>query len=127
MLALLASLGMSGRVDFLSLPLDWNTHGALGYAFVNLVSPADADHLAARMDGWSHWPVPCGKVCKVSRSDIQGLTAFVARYRNSPLMHEDVPESYRPMLLADGQQIPFPAATKKLKPPRQGTTRMFKN
>merc|ERR1719499_2152746 len=125
MLALLSTLGFGGKFDFLYVPVDFNRHGSLGYAFINLVSSSDAETLVRKLDGFSSWPIPCSKVCKVTRSDMQGLEAHIARYRNSPLMHEDVPETYRPILLAHGQQIPFPAPTKKIKPPRQGSTRMF--
>merc|ERR1719384_1199996 len=104
LLALLARFGFGGKFDFLYVPLDWNTHEGLGYAFINLVSSTDADRLAEAMDGFSDWFTRSSKACKVTRSDIQGLAAHVARYRNSPLMHEVVPESYRPMLFAGGQQ-----------------------
>ena len=33
----------------------------------------------------------------------QGLDAHIERYRNSPVMHEDVPDEYKPM---SGPRIP---------------------
>jgi len=127
MLALLDFLGFNGKFDFLYLPLDWKTHGGVGYAFINLIDGTHAKQLTLMLEGFSRWPVPCSKVCRVSRSELQGLEAFVHRYRNSPLMHEEVPDNYRPMLFADGQRVAFPPPTKKIKPPRQGNVRMFKS
>jgi len=56
---------------------------------------------------------------------LQGLEANIERYRNSPTMHELVPDAYRPMLFVNGQQVAFPAPTKKIKPPRKGTQRLL--
>jgi len=45
----------------------------------------------------------------------QGLNENIARYRNSPLMSEDVPAFYKPVLLEDGVRSPFPEPTKQLR------------
>merc|ERR1719384_1088623 len=101
--------------------MDFRTHAAMGYAFVNCVTPSAAEHLWRCLDGFCKWTLPTSKVCKVSWSDPhQGLDAHVKRYRNSPLMHESVPDSYRPVLFSHGVRVPFPPPTKRVKPPRQG-------
>lgn len=126
LLALLTVHGFARSFDFLYLPIDFTTHGALGYAFVNLVTQADAERLSQSLDGFSSWTVPSSKVCRVSWSQpLQGFEAHVARYRNSPLMHESVPDGYRPMLFCSGERVPFPAPTKRIKPPRKGAQRML--
>lgn len=123
---LLISQGFAGRFDFLYLPIDFKTHAALGYAFVNMLAPTDAEELSRSLVGFTGWSVPCGKVCRVSWSQpLQGLEAHIARYRNSPLMHEAVPDQYRPMLLCGGVPVPLPPPTKTIKPPRKGTQRML--
>lgn len=48
----------------------------------------------------------------------QGLEAHVERYRNSPVMHEDVPDTFKPVLFANGVRISFPLPTRKLRAPR---------
>jgi len=49
----------------------------------------------------------------VSISDLQGLEEHINRYRESPVMHDAVPESYKPKLLAvDGTLRDFPAPRK---------------
>mmetsp|Transcript_100101 Transcript_100101/g.250927 ORF Transcript_100101/g.250927 Transcript_100101/m.250927 type:complete len:372 (-) Transcript_100101:261-1376(-) len=118
--------GFAGKYDFLYLPIDFRTHAALGYTFINLVSPEEAERLRKFFDGFSKWALPSSKVCSATWSHPhQGYEAHVQRYRNSPLMHEAVPDAYRPILFTDGVRVPFPPPTKKIKPPRQGTERML--
>lgn len=126
LLELIDSEGFQGKYDFLYLPIDFRTHAALGYAFVNFVASADAEKFHNRMDGFSRWMLPSNKVCCVGWSHPhQGLDSNVQRYRNSPLMHEAVPDEYRPIIFKAGERVPFPPPTKKVKPPRQGTERML--
>jgi len=124
--SLLIDRGFAGRFDFVYFPVDFETHAGMGYAFVNMVSPGDARRLWENLDGFSTWHRPCKKVCRISWSQpLQGLGVHVARYRNSPLMHELVPESYRPLLFTDGMRVSFPPPTKKIKAPRKGNQRML--
>jgi len=127
-LELLAARGFAGKFDFLYYPIDFETHQALGYAFVNVQTPEDAKALSRSMDGFSAWDprVRSKKVCSVSWSQpLQGLEAHIARYRNSPTMHEVVPDAYRPVLFANGVRIDFPSPTKRIKPPRKGHQRLL--
>jgi len=126
-LGLLAFHGFAGRIDFLYWPIDFETRAGLGYAFVNTHTQMDAEQLWRCMEGFSNWSLPSSKVCHVSWSKpLQGLEAHVERYRNSPLMHEAVPDMFRPMLFdCRGERVPFPAPTKKVKAPRKGTKLML--
>jgi len=126
LLDLIDSEGFVGKYDFFYLPIDFRTHAALGYAFINLVSPEDAHVFFCCLDGFSRWSLPSYKVCQVAwSSPHQGFESHIARYRNSPLMHGAVPDLYRPVLLCDGLRISFPPPTKRVKAPRQGTERML--
>jgi len=70
-------------------------------------------------EGFTRWPIPSQKVGGVGWSGPhQGLASHVERYRNSPVMHEDVADSFKPVLLKDGKRIAFPPPTKRLKAPR---------
>jgi len=125
-LKLLDIQGFSGKYDFLYFPIDFDTSAALGYAFVNLVSTADAEALMEKLEGFSQWHVTSDKICTVVWSQqSQGLATHVQRYRNSPLMHELVPDEYRPVLFEEGQRVAFPSPTKKIKAPRKGTRLML--
>eukprot|EP00928_Gymnodinium_smaydae_P014878 TRINITY_DN1545_c1_g2_i1.p1 TRINITY_DN1545_c1_g2~~TRINITY_DN1545_c1_g2_i1.p1 ORF type:complete len:312 (+),score=46.27 TRINITY_DN1545_c1_g2_i1:51-986(+) len=111
--------GFAGKYDFVYLPMDFTTKASLGYAFVNLVHSSDAMRFWATFDGFTRWLIPSKKIGVVSWSDPhQGLQANIDRYKNSPVMHESVPDEYKPRLLRDGVQIPFPAATRKVRVPR---------
>jgi hypothetical protein len=111
--------GFFGGYDFVHVPLDFQTKQSLGYAIVNMVSHRVALRALERLNGFNKWPSPCEEVCEVTwNSPHQGLTAHVDRYRNSPLMHERVPKTYRPALFKNGLQIDFPAPTSHIRPPR---------
>jgi hypothetical protein len=119
MLNMLDEEGFAGKYSFVYLPIDFKTHSGLGYAFVDLVSPRDTEQLRQHFEGFSKWCLQSDKVCSVSWShpEQQGLSAHIKRYRNSPVMHGSVPEDWKPVLFADGQQVPFPLPTRKLRAP----------
>lgn len=121
LVSILNTYGFRACFDFLYLPIDFDSGASLGYAFVNFVSGADALRFMASFLGFNSWPgqSTSKKVMQVQWSrDDQGLDAHIARYRDTPLMHESVPEECRPMLLKDGVQIAFPEPTKPIRKPR---------
>lgn len=116
---LLDSEGFARQYDFMYLPIDFKSRASLGYAFVNLVSPSVAERFRDTFNGYSKWLLPSRKVCGVNWSGPhQGLAAHIERYRNSPVMHEAVPDPYKPIILSDGVRIPFPLPTRSLRQPR---------
>jgi len=117
--------GFSGLFDFVYAPIDFGTRSSFGYAFVNLVSPEDADSFVSAFEGFNKWSVQSSRCAEVEWSDKQGLESMVERYRNSPLMHSKVPDEAKPIVLRDGVRIVFPAPTQPLKPlrVRQAKTR----
>jgi len=123
LLDLLDKFGFQGKYSFVYLPMDFKTDANLGYAFVDMVTPEEAELLHMRVQGFSDWaPMAFSseKVCEVAWSDaLQGLDAHIERYRNSPVMHESVPTSFKPLVFVNGNPVPFPAPTKKIRPPRQ--------
>eukprot|EP00928_Gymnodinium_smaydae_P065111 TRINITY_DN4829_c0_g1_i1.p1 TRINITY_DN4829_c0_g1~~TRINITY_DN4829_c0_g1_i1.p1 ORF type:complete len:396 (-),score=63.07 TRINITY_DN4829_c0_g1_i1:107-1240(-) len=119
LIEMINSEGFQGKYDFVYLPMDFSSYACLGYAFVNLIEPADALRFCAAFDGFSKWAIPSKKQCYVSWSNPhQGLEANIHRYKNSPVMHESVPEEFRPRLWKDGVPVPFPEASRKLRAPR---------
>lgn len=116
---LLRAHGFEGAFDFVYLPYDFKSHASLGYSFVNLTSPEEAQRFWQAFDGFADWGVPCsaaGSVCWSSM--MQGYEAHVEKFRNSPVMHQAVPEEHRPLIFKSGVQVPFPGPTKKVKAPR---------
>jgi hypothetical protein len=119
-LKLLEKEGFSGAYDFFYLPIDLKTKSGLGYAFINFVNHESAIAFQKHFDGFSNWVATSGKVCKVTFSDrIQGLKQHVERYRNSSIMHESVPDEFKPMLFENGVPVRFPAPTKNVVVPQE--------
>merc|ERR1712118_63238 len=111
--------GFQGTYDFVYLPIDFRTNMSLGYTFVNFVSSRVAQQFLMCFDGFSSWHFASSKVCKVLWSDPnQGLEEHVERYRNSPIMHENVPDDFKPRLYESGVRVAFPEPTKRIKLPR---------
>jgi len=117
---LLESAGFRGRFDFVYLPVDFERASGLGYAFVNFVTHNDAQSAMMVLANFDDWEVPSVKVLQLSWSmPLQGLTANVERYRNNAVMHPDVPELFKPLVLKDGYPVAFPFPTRHIHPPNR--------
>lgn len=119
LLELLDQEGFFGLYDLVYHPIDFGTRLGFGYAFVNFKDVEAAARCNDHFSGFTTWNMANKKVCEVSQStELQGLEAHVERYRNSPVMHESVPDEFKPAMFLDGKRIPFPAPTKKVSKPR---------
>jgi hypothetical protein len=89
-----------------------------GFAFLNFVSHSAALQARELIRGL-HWSQQ-GRRCDVrwAEPELQGLEANVERYRSSPVMHESVAESHRPVLFSAGVRVSFPKPTKRIRAPR---------
>mmetsp|Transcript_25925 Transcript_25925/g.73786 ORF Transcript_25925/g.73786 Transcript_25925/m.73786 type:complete len:361 (-) Transcript_25925:469-1551(-) len=116
----LDQLGMRGLYDMVYVPVDFSSGCGLGYAFVNMTSPQEVPVIWTALDGFSAWGFgETDKPCSIRWSEPnQGLAAHVERYRNSPVMHPEVPEGWKPALFTQGVRVIFPPPTKKLKSPK---------
>jgi len=118
-LAMLGEEGFGDKINFFYLPIDFKTCACLGYCFVNICCPSLVSAFWSAFDGYSRWKLPSRKVCRVSwGGPHQGLDAHVARYRNSPVMHDSVPDEYKPVIFLDGVRVPFPLPSKPPRAPR---------
>merc|ERR1719512_154788 len=125
LLEFLDAQGFAGRYDFAYLPFSFETMTSLTHAFVNMVGPADADRLRDHLEGFSSWGTPSDSVCSVVWNDkSQGLSELVERYRNSPVMHDGIPEECKPVIFRNGKKVKFPAPTQKIKAPKGCKSRM---
>lgn len=105
-------------IDFIYVPCHFTDNTNFGYGFVNFEKYDDAERCRATLQGFSQWPVEWDKECDVSNGDTcQGVDAHVERYRNSPVMHESVPDDNKPAMYRAGVRLPFPAPTKAIKKP----------
>jgi hypothetical protein len=119
LLNLLDAEGYAGSYDFVYLPIDFRRGLSLGYAFINFRSASMADGFRLHFTGFSQWGLPSDKVCQVVWSDtLNGLDAHIERYRNSPVMHESVPDEHKPVIFSGTERVHFPPPTKKIRAPR---------
>jgi len=118
LLSLLDNKGFSGCYDLVYLPLDFATHSSLGYAFINFVTEGDAKRFRESFHGFNSWGMFSDKACDTQgNATHQGIRANIDRYRNSPAMHETVPDEFRPAIFSNGVRVPFPPPTRRLRAP----------
>jgi hypothetical protein len=125
LLSLLDSDGFNGSYDFVYFPADFISQQGFGYAFVNCVSNREAHRIMDHFQRFAAWPrlhvsvEEEASVCEVSWGDpLQGYQAYIDHYRNSPVMHKDVPETCKPAVFEKGVRIEFPAPTKRIRKAR---------
>lgn len=119
LLELLDNQGFWGCYNMVYLPMDFSSAAGFGYAFINFVKSEGAEHFRDHFQGFAEWSVPSEKICDVMWSGVhQGLEAHIERYRNSPVMHQSVPDEFKPALFVNGERVPFPAPTKPPRAPR---------
>jgi hypothetical protein len=114
---LLDSEDFAGLYDMVHVPVGFQDLVGLGHALVNFVNHDVAELARMRFDG------ACDKrltseACEAGWSNTQGLTAHIKKYRDSPTMHESIPNEFKPAMFKDGQQVPFPEPTKRIRAPR---------
>jgi len=108
LLAQLDASGLAGQYDFVYLPVSFETLATHGYGIVNFVSSHAAQMLMKKSPN------------SVSFSDQrQGLEGHVANFQDSSLMHEGVPDQFKPLLFQNGRRIPFPPPTRPTRMPRE--------
>jgi hypothetical protein len=118
LLDLVDAVGFAGKYNLVYLPMDFKSKTNLGYAFVDLISGDVAHKFLEAFTGYSDRGFSIEKECEVCWSTVQGYPAHIERYRNSPVMHPAVPDDFKPLLFVDGQRVPFPEPTKRIREPR---------
>jgi hypothetical protein len=120
LLEVLDSEGFKDCYDFVYMPVDFVKWSSFGYAFINLASHKEALRMWHHFDGFTAWSShgdAKGRACEVAWSKpLQGLSALVERYRNSPVMHEDMPDHIKPVVFSSGQKVKFPLPTEDIVP-----------
>jgi len=114
LLTMLNREGFAGFYDFVHLPVDFLTKTGFSYAVINMIDHSAALRAKQHFDG-SIADFPCEAGWNRPQ---QGLEVHLERYRNSPLMHDSIPEHYRPLFFVNGVRENFPAPTTRIRPPR---------
>lgn len=119
LLRMLDAEGLNGKYDFIYLPVNFLSEFGLGYAFINGTTPDNAREIRRAFDGKVFSDRNPTVKCSVTwSSPHQGLAAHIERYQNSPVMHKDVPDEWKPLLFSKGLPISFPEPTKQCKAPK---------
>jgi len=116
MIQMLQSEGFAGSYDMVHVPVGFQDLTGLGHALINFIDPAMAQGALQHFDGFSG--LSSAELCQTGWSNVQGLSAHVKRYRDSPMMHDSIPDRFKPAMFQAGVQVPFPEPTKQLKAPR---------
>lgn len=117
---LLDTIGFVGEYDFVYVPFDFEFNKSVGFAFVNLTSPEVAERFMGMFEGFKDWGSTGDSKEGIVNwaSPHQGFNAHVEHFRNSPVMHESVPDEQKPAIFKNATRIPFPEPTQKLRAPR---------
>jgi hypothetical protein len=107
--------GFHGRYTLLYLPQRFAGKGCFHHAFVDFVGNDAAMEFQTRLNGCSDEDLFGDKSVEISWSQCQGLEANIEKFRNSSVMHPSVEDECRPILFKDGNVVPFPKPTRKLK------------
>lgn len=114
MLEVLHKAGFAGAFDFFYLPIDFRNRCGLGYAFVNMTSPAAAARLyrAFHTHRWEEYNSK--KVCEVTYARVQGRDALVEHFRAAKFPSDDA--EYQPLVYvhSEGAQGQAPSAVDPL-------------
>jgi hypothetical protein len=120
LMSLLDTHGFKGKYDFLYVPVEFERKVSTGCAFINFIDNDSAELFKQRFHGFRKWGVQCGhkKQAEITWSETcQGREAHIERYRNSSVMHESVPDQFKPVLFVNGVRVTFPAPTRALRAP----------
>jgi hypothetical protein len=120
LMKLLDKHGYKGKYDFLYVPVEFERQVSTGCAFINFIDTDSAESFKRQFHGFRKWGVQCGhkKQAEITWSETcQGREAHIERYRNSSVMHESVPDHFKPLLFVNGERVTFPAPTRLLKAP----------
>ena len=100
--------GLLFQIDCLYLPIQIRNNMNNTYAILGFTSPVVA-RKCMDMSGVVSWGTDAAHVVAVEPAiKFSDCESFIARFRNSPMMHNLVPDEFKPILLRDGVRIPFP-------------------
>lgn len=118
-LELIDEHGFQGSYVFFYLPIVFHSKQNHGYAFIHFTAEESYEKFRKHFSGFSDWKVSSARICEVSCcAKFNTLEDRIENYRNSPIMHDSVEDSFKPVLFEYGRRVPFPEPNKTIKAPR---------
>eukprot|EP00440_Ansanella_granifera_P002495 gb/GFBE01002713.1/.p1 GENE.gb/GFBE01002713.1/~~gb/GFBE01002713.1/.p1 ORF type:complete len:326 (+),score=58.00 gb/GFBE01002713.1/:1-978(+) len=96
--------GFEGTFDFFYLPMDIHNRSNVGYAFINFLSPQDAERFREAFSGHTFARFNSKKVSSVNSAHLQGLLANLRHFENRAVTHA-ANKQYRPMVFLNGRRV----------------------
>lgn len=122
--------GFKGLFDFVYAPFDFERKAMKGFAFVNFVDNSRAELCMQFFKDFNQWKNKSEKKLEViwpegkgGQPPLQGLQANLKRYKNSDVMHKEIPEEFKPMTFNTteqwrlGERMEFPTPDRPIKTP----------
>jgi len=117
---MLDSMDLFGFYNFVYLPLEFKSGISFGFAFVNFIDNETATWIMEHINDFdfkARWPHMTSVLVVEWSRNAQGFEKCVDRCRNSPVMHKQVPDIFKPMVFSDGVRVPFPFSTMSIPRP----------
>jgi len=102
-------LGFSGTYDFFYLPMDVHNRSNVGYAFINFLSPPDAERFRRIFSDHRFQRFQSRKISSVCTAHVQGLDANLRHFENRAVTHSRN-DQYRPIVLKGNVRVDFEEA-----------------
>jgi hypothetical protein len=115
----LDGVGFSGRYDFFYLPMDVHNRTNVGYAFINFLTPDDAQRFYNIFKEYMFKRHSSKKIAGVSPAHVQGLLSNLEHFLNRAVT-QSRDGQYRPIVFLDGQKCELQEALAILKPQASG-------
>mmetsp|Transcript_157928 Transcript_157928/g.294598 ORF Transcript_157928/g.294598 Transcript_157928/m.294598 type:complete len:363 (+) Transcript_157928:87-1175(+) len=94
-------MGFAGRFDFFYLPMDVHNRTNVGYAFINFLTPADAQTFFFTFRDYMFKRHSSKKIAGVSPAHVQGLVGNLQNFLNKAVT-QSRDSQYRPVVFVNG-------------------------
>ncbi|CAE7342964.1 ML3 [Symbiodinium sp. CCMP2592] len=110
--------GFRGAFDFFYLPMDVHNRSNVAYAFLNFISPKEAENFRNEFHGRQFHRVRSRKVAAVSNAHLQGLQANLQHFEHRVVLLSRN-DQYRPVVFRNGHRVKFEDALNEVRAKRQ--------
>mmetsp|Transcript_65362 Transcript_65362/g.156271 ORF Transcript_65362/g.156271 Transcript_65362/m.156271 type:complete len:426 (-) Transcript_65362:34-1311(-) len=106
--------GFLGTYNFFYLPMDVHNRSNVGYAFINFLTPADAEHFQERFSNHRFSRFSSRKIGSVCAAHVQGLDENLLHLENRAVTQARN-DQYRPVVLTPEGRLDFDTALAQAK------------